>query len=193
MVEKKEIRGIACSIFQKEIEILIAQERITIPFEFIDSELHMKPLELKDVLKRKLKPQCLVCYGKCEPNLDQSPDNNNIIKTEGLNCVEIILGKELYRKLRRDGNFFLMPEWTLKWERIFKELLGLSDQALARQFMNEMHSNMLYVNTGIVPLPYETLKNISEYFDINVDVLNIDLTSLESTINKALNQKTNDD
>lgn len=187
MTEKKEIQGIACSIFQKEIEKLIEQKKINIPFEYLDSELHMKPQLLKEVLGNKLKPQCVVCYGKCEPNLDQNPGQNKIIKTEGLNCVEILLGRTLYRQLRKEGAFFLLPEWTHKWERVFKELLGLADSELARQFMNEMHTKMIYVNTGILPVPRETLNNIREYFAIPVEIIDIDLSELEKSIKTVIN------
>ncbi len=186
MQKGRKVHGLACSIFQKEIELLKQQGKINIPFEYIDSELHMKPLQLKEVLKSKIKPQCVLCYGKCEPNLDKNTKYHNVIKTEGLNCIEIILGNKLYRKLRAEGSFFLLPEWTHKWERIFKELLGLSDIELARQFMNEMHTKMIYVNTGILPIPHKTLIEIEAFFNIPVKVIDIKLDELEKTINFSI-------
>jgi hypothetical protein len=188
-----KVHGLACSIFQKEIELLKQQGKINIPFEYIDSELHMKPLQLKEVLKSKIKPHCVICYGKCEPRLDKNTLFNDIAKTEGLNCVEIILGNKLYRKLRAEGAFFLLPEWTHKWERIFKDLLGLSDIELAQQFMNEMHTKMIYVNTGIVPIPHKTLTEIEGYFNIPIEVIDIKLDELEKSINFSIKKLNNED
>lgn len=193
MTGKNKIEGIACSIFQREIEQLIEQRRVNLHFEYIDSELHMKPLELKKVLTNKLKPYCVMCYGKCEPNLDKNGHYKNVIKTEGLNCIEILLGKQLYRKLRAEGAFFLLPEWTHKWERIFKELLGLSDIDLAREFMHDMHTKMIYVNTNAMPIPSHTLNDIENYFDMPVEVLNIALDELERNINLSIKNLSDED
>jgi hypothetical protein len=103
-----------------------------------------------------------------------------------MNCVEIFLGRETYRKLRSEGVFFLLPEWTYKWERIFKELLGFSDQGVAREFMNEMHSRFIYVNTGVQPVPHEILRQISEYFNLPLEVIDIELIHLENAIRNSL-------
>lgn len=184
--------GIACSIFRNEIEFLIEKGRLNTPFTFVDSELHMEPTKLNLVLEELIRPNCLFCYGDCHSRMIQQENSGLIERVNGLNCVEIFLGKETYRKLRREGAFFLLPEWTLKWERIFKELLGFHDQNIARQFMNEMHKKLIYVNTGVHEVPQKTLEDISSYFLLPVEVIEIDLIHLEDAIKNGLKKLKNE-
>ncbi|OFX56909.1 MAG: hypothetical protein A2066_21295 [Bacteroidetes bacterium GWB2_41_8] len=178
--------GIACSIFKNEIEFLIEKGKLNTHFIYVDSELHMEPQKLNQVLEKLIRPDCLFCYGDCHSRMIQQENSGLIERVNGLNCVEIFLGKETYRELRREGAFFLLPEWTLKWERIFKELLGFHSQELAAQFMNEMHKKLIYVNTGVHEIPVKTLDDISKYFSMPVDVIEIDLIHLENAIKNGL-------
>lgn len=188
MDEKNINNGIACSIFKPEIELLISQGRINIGFTYVDSEFHMEPQELKKILEKLIKPGCLFCYGDCHSKMVENENSGLIERVEGLNCVEIFLGKEIYRKLRKEGAFFLLPEWTMKWERIFKDILGFKNKEIASQFMNEMHTKLIYVNTGVYEIPTQLLEEISAYFSMPVEVINIDLVHLENAIKKALNK-----
>lgn len=188
MVNSENPYAFACSIFKKEIEYLIEKGRLADNFKYIDSELHMKPQQLDKVLSKLVRPNCLLCYGDCHSGMTEQENRGDFTRIEGLNCVEIFLGKELYRKLRREGAFFLLPEWTCKWERIFKDLLGFNEQKLAIQFMNEMHKKFIFVDTGVTEVPGQILNSISEYFNLPVEILSIDLNNLETTIIEGLMQ-----
>ncbi len=190
MDKESQSTVIACSIFRHEIEFLIEKGKLNIPFTFVDSELHMNPQELNQVLEKLIRPDCLFCYGDCHSRMIQQENSGLIERVNGLNCVEIFLGKETYRKLRREGAFFLLPEWTLKWERIFKELLGFQEQKLAEQFMTELHKKLIYVNTGVHEVPFKTLEDISSYFSLPVEVIEIDLIHLENAIKSGLKKMT---
>lgn len=178
--------GIACSIFKNEIEFLIEKGKLNTHFIYVDSELHMEPQKLNQVLEKMIRPDCLFCYGDCHSRMIQQENSGLIERVNGLNCVEIFLGKETYRKLRKEGAFFLLPEWTLKWERIFKELLGFHSQELAGQFMNDLHKKLIYVNTGVYEVPVKILEDISRYFSMPVEVIEIDLIHLENAIKNGL-------
>lgn len=187
MKEPQKVSGIACSIFKKEIEFLVQCNKLPDTFNFIDSELHMKPQELSKVLSQFVDPNCLLCYGDCHSKIN---DHENRI--EGLNCIEVFLSKDRYRILRKQGAFFLLPEWTYKWERIFKELLGFNEQKLAAQFMNEMHTKFIYINTGVIEIPISILNDISLYFSLPVEVIDIDLIYLEDAIKNGLKRIENE-
>ena len=187
-----EIKAIACSIFRKEIEHLIAGGKISGDFTFLDSELHMEPKKLEQLIEKLINPGCLVCYGDCHSRMAEQELNGELSRIAGLNCVEIFLGRETYRKLRREGAFFLLPEWTHKWEHIFKDLLGFSEQNVAVEFMNEMHTKFIYVNTGVDQVPHDVLSAISSYFALPVEILDIDLIHLENAIKNGLKQMKNE-
>ncbi len=192
MTEHQRIEGIACSIFKNEIEFLIAKGKLTTAFSYVDSELHMQPKKLNEVLEKLIRPNCLICYGDCHSQMITQENAGLMARINGLNCIEIFLGKVTYRQLRAEGAFFLLPEWTCKWERIFKELLGFSNQSVARQFMNEMHTKFIYVNTGIQETPTEILRDISQYFELPIEVIDVDLVHLENAITDGLKRLQNE-
>ena len=185
-MRKDRVSIIACSIFRKEIEFLQASDQITGSFTYVNSDLHMNPQQLEKVLGKIAKPDCLLCYGACHPHMTEQQNEGLIHRVYGLNCCEIYLGTETYRKLRREGAFFLLPEWVQKWEHIFKKILGFSDSKLASEFMNEMHSKFIFINTGISPIPMDTLDAVSLYFSLPVEIINTDLVHLKNAIAEGL-------
>lgn len=186
MSNQAAISIIACSIFKKEIKSLIESGQLTGSFTFVTSDLHMVPQQLEKVLEKLITPGSMLCYGSCHSQMTEQQNKGYIHRLKGLNCCEIFLGRKTYQKLRAEGAFFLLPEWTMKWEHIFKELLGFSDSVLASEFMTEMHTKFIYLNTGISPIPIDTLEAISQYFSLPVEIIDIDLVHLKSAIAEGL-------
>jgi len=186
-------KGVACSIFKKEIQSLVDSRQLPDVFTFIDSEFHMYPQKLDAIIGAFDKTDCLFCYGDCHLHKNDISDSEHYSRINGSNCIEVFLGKEVYRKYRGEGAFFLLPEWTYKWERIFKELLGFSDPLLAKQFMNEMHSKLIYIDTGVYEIPNDELEAISTYFSLPVAVVTIDLKNLQIAITEGLKQLKNEE
>jgi len=185
-LENKISKGVACSIFRKEIEYLTELGKLNLEFSYLDSELHMQPRLLKQKIAKYSNSDCLHCFGDCHQFIAEQAMAGEISKVKGMNCVEIFLGKKDYHRLRAEGSFFLLPEWTLKWERIFKELLGFGEKELAAEFMNEMHSKLVYIDTAVYEIPYSTLNDISDYFNLPLEILHINLSQLEKTIKNEL-------
>lgn len=185
-------QGVACSIFRKEIEWLIDAGRLNMHFRFVDSELHMNPQKLDLELAKELNPGCLLCFGECHGRIVQQEQLGKIDRVFGLNCIEIFLGRETYRRHRKEGAFFLLPERTMKWERVFKELLGFNNQTLATQFMTEMHSKLIYINTGVIEIPVVELSAIAQYFSLPVEIIDIDLIHFENAIKTGIKRLQNE-
>lgn len=184
MKSKKTAKiGIACSIFRKEIESLQKQKLINIPFKYIGSMLHMKPEVLDNRLKeatekeRQNRDAIVLVYGDCCPHMHELETDEHIVRVCGLNCYEILLGSDLYRRLRSEGAFFLMPEWTLRWREVFQHHLGLEGDN-ARSFMKEMHTKLIYLDTGLFPVPESHLDEISGYTGLPVEIMQVSLDQL---------------
>jgi Protein of unknown function (DUF1638) len=111
-------RGIACSVFKAEIESLKARGRVALDFDYLDSMLHMDSGGLRGSMDASVEAAAgggvLLAYGECHPFMDAYAGDPGIRRTEGVNCVEILLGPERYARMRREGAFFFMPEWTLR-------------------------------------------------------------------------------
>lgn len=167
---------ISCSIFRSELQTLQKRGDLDIPVRFLPSMLHLDPQKLErrlsDLLEetRKSARQVLLLYGDCHPAMHDQEILPGVARIKGLNCPEILLGKDDYRNLLKEGVFFLMPEWTVRWREIFEDELGLIGD-VARDLMGEMHTRLLYLDTGIMPIPEKHLRAISEYTGLSWDVI----------------------
>lgn len=182
---------IACSIFKKEIESLKMDKLKGDSIEYLDSMLHMTPKLLDKKMEYSVKKEIdkgnkvAIIYGECHACMNKLEADLMTKRIKGMNCIEIFLGKEQYRMLRKEGAFFLLPEWCERWREVFEKQLGLNIEN-AHTFMQEMHSKLLYIDTGITPVPDSTLKEISAYTGLPYSILPISLLQLEQSINNLL-------
>jgi hypothetical protein len=186
-----DIIGISCAILKDEINGLIAQGKIHIPFDYVDSMLHMHPSKLNGCLNKIIDHhlsrdrRIVLVYGDCCPHMNKITENPNVTRTAGINCCEILLGKKVYRQHVKEGAFFLMPEWALRWKEIFSHELGFS-QEVALDMMNELHKSGIYLNTGCCPIPQTELDTFSDYCNLPVEVMHVSLDLLLDTINTTI-------
>ena len=159
---------LSCSVFQREIEALRASGRIDMPVRFLGSMLHMAPDRLQVRVEAAMDEERargglpILAYGDCCPRMVDLDSQAGVARTRGLNCCEVILGRERYRSLRKEGVFFVMPEWALRWREVFQSELGLSGE-VASSFMRDMHTRLLYVDTGLMPVPETHLAELSAF------------------------------
>ena len=168
------IRLLSCGIFKEEYQLLPPDLRLRLAPVFLDSMLHMDPEKLDAMLGNFLqglggKP-AVISFGDCCPHMQELGSVACVARTRGVNCCEIYLGRERYRKLCREQTFFLMPEWAMRWERVVKKELGLADRQLARDFMAQSMSKAMYIDTGIIPIPEAELAAFSDHTGLAVSI-----------------------
>lgn len=190
--KKKLSICICCGVLEKEIRRIFADEELDIELLVLSSDFHMKPAKLSgvmgDVLRSIDTKPVLAVYGDCHPEIKKMQTDGDILKLKGVNCVELLLGSELYHKYRKGGTFFFLPEWTLRWKDLFIDQLGFDDQKTAGDFFNDMHSRFIYIDTGIIPVPQKTLDEISHYLSISIEVIHINLDQLKKNILSTLEE-----
>ena len=186
----EKVRVLCCGIFGRELGSIDPGLRDRIEPEFLDSMLHMRPALLDERLGGRLdsgdSSRTLVIYGDCCPHMREFCSGAGRARTYGINCIEISLGSERYRELRRRGAFFLMAEWLGRWKEIFAFELGLSDPELARTFMQDSASSLVYVDTGCVPVPVAALEEVATYLGLPYVVETCGLGNIEKAIAEAL-------
>lgn len=171
---------IACSIFKYELEKMDQMLDITIPISFYDSYLHLFPDELSNVLTEQVEnrlkkdQKVLLICGDCHPFMKEMSERKNVNKLPGCNCVEILIGRELRRKLTREGAFFLLPEWTVRWKEIFKELLELPPEHI-KSLLHEQHKKFIYLDTGVLSVPYKEIEECAAFFNLPYDIMKISI------------------
>ncbi len=110
-----------------------------------------------------------------------------VYRVKGMNCPDVLLGPEKYRSLRKQGAFILLPEWTLRWKEIFQTELGL-DEHVAKDFMQEMHTKLIYLDTGSMPVPTDHLNEFSDYAGLDYEVLQTASNHIQIAINEAIDR-----
>jgi hypothetical protein len=181
---------IACSIFRRELEQFQAEGRTALSMRYLDSMLHMQPERLQERVQALLAEHLarggdvVLVYGDCCPRMLDYQQLPGVARTAGINCCEILLGRERYRALRREGAFFLMPEWALDWRRAFHDALGPRKET-ARMLMRDMHTRLVYLDTGLVPAPERELEEIAEYTGLPVERMAVTLDALLAALQDA--------
>ena len=182
---------ICCSVFRAEVESLCQAHWPDLKLNFLPSMLHMHPerlaLSIEFALDDELKQghRVVLIYGDCCARMTALEAMPGVVRTCGKNCCELLLGPGEYRRLSHEGAFFLIPEWARRWKTIFSKELGLNqDNAIG--LMQEMHRKLVYLDTGLEPVPEEVLKKCAEYCGLPVEVRPISLEFLHASIEDAL-------
>jgi len=153
----------------------------------------MYPKELQELLDIKIKEystfKIVLVFGDCHARMVDYEKNKNIVRTPGINCCEIFLGTAMYKKIRREGAFILLPEWSVRWEEIFKDYLGFKTSQQIQPFMNELHKKLVYVNTGYNEKNNQLLNEISDFMGLPLEIHNSSIDELEKTVLKLLSEE----
>lgn len=183
---------LSCGIFARELECLDPELLGLIEPRFLDSMLHMRPALLEERLSARLAEEpgrpTVLLYGDCCPRMEWQAWGPKRTRTAGVNCIEILLGRQRYAELRREGAFFFMAEWLARWREIFGQELGFADPELARGFMQESASKLVYVDTGCAEFPAAELETIGRYFGLPWSVERPGLSFLESALRASLGE-----
>ena len=185
----KDILAVCCGIFRDELTAL-APRSPRLKTVFADSMLHMRPDLLQDRIDALLESfpagKVLFVYGDCTPRIVELCRRPGFAKTAGINCCEIMLGRTEYRRLRKEGHFFFLPEWTLRWREVFERELGFAGGRGAGEMLREVHSRLLYLDTGVMPVPTSVLDEIGRDLGLPMSVLRVGIGHLEASVAAAL-------
>ncbi len=185
----KKISVVCCSVVRREVESILANDFPELETIFLDSMLHMHPEKLGKTLEKtleKLNSPALIIYGDCSPEIHSIENRHICARTPGINCCDLILGQKRYRSNRNERSFLLLPEWTSRWKQVFQQELGFHNAELAQAFMHEHSSSIKYLDTGLIPVPEQTLREISDFFAMPVLIEKSDMVNLRTIIGEAL-------
>jgi hypothetical protein len=161
------------------------------PLLFPDSMLHMRPGLLADTLdgvvtrELSLGRRVVLVYGDCCARMAELEGRPGVARTRGNNCCELLLGHDAYLRRARGGAFFLLPEWIGRWREVFEKELGLTREN-ARDLMGDMHRTLVYLDTGIMPVPVVDMADCAEYCGLPWEVLPVSLEHLRDVVGDAL-------
>ena len=129
---------LGCGILRKEVEFLIRVNGWPLDTQWLDSSLHINfekmAHELQTGILRNKGREIAVFYGCCHPRMDDILENAHLFRTEGQNCVEMLLGREMFMRELSDGAFFLLEDWTLRWDEVMGTTFGHKPEVVKEIF-----------------------------------------------------------
>ncbi|PIQ27044.1 hypothetical protein COW36_03200 [bacterium (Candidatus Blackallbacteria) CG17_big_fil_post_rev_8_21_14_2_50_48_46] len=183
-----------CGILKKEVHFLIKKNNWPVETLLLNSALHCDLKKLKQALTGVLKKQqahpLIVFYGTCHPQMDQILTEGHTFRTQGQNCVEILLGPEQFQSELAKGAFFLLEDWAQRWQEISAKALGTTKPEIIREIYHE--SGIKYLLAIKTPcsgdFSHEAQK-IAELLKIPARWMNVDLKHLEQILQNVVEQK----
>lgn len=181
---------IVCSVLAREVQSFLSRDYPGAEELYLDSVLHIYPQKLHKTIDAALaareKRKCVLIYGDCNAHMKVMSQKPNCIRTEAVNCGELLLGRELYRSYRNEKAFLFLPEWTERWRKIFQQELGFAEPSLAQDFMRENQRSLVYLDTGLIPVPRQHLQEIAEFFNMSVKAVAVSNEHLRQSVKSAV-------
>lgn len=180
---------LGCGILKKEIGFLIEKNRWPIDTRFLDSALHVSfgrlSTALEGAIEKSAGRDVVVFYGACHPLIDTILAAAGTHRTEGQNCVEILLGHEEFTRELSAGAFFLMEDWVLRWDSIIRQSLG-DNLEVRREIFRSAHSHFLALRTPCSGDFLAEAEAIGDSLGLPVRVLDVSLDVLERELSRTL-------
>lgn len=140
-----------CGILQHEVRFLIAKNNWPVDTLFFDSALHCEfdklAHRLTTGLARHADRELVVFYGSCHPLMDRMLAEAHTFRTEGQNCVDMLLGNALFTRELLQGGFFLLEEWARRWEYIVTKSFGTKNWEVIREMFGGDRKYLLCLRT----------------------------------------------
>jgi hypothetical protein len=131
---KNRLLLLGCGILKKEVDFLIQKNGWPLETLFLDSALHVDfnrlSKSLTSALARHRGENVIVFYGTCHPLMEQMLAESKTFRTRGQNCVEMLLGHDLFTQELANGAYFLLEDWARRWEHILTKTFNTKNQDL---------------------------------------------------------------
>lgn len=140
---------IGCGVLADEVRAVITDLAVPVTARFLPARLHVRLGRLERGLAQALavSPEpATVVYGACHPRMDDIVAANGARRTPGQNCLEILLGPELFAEHLQAGAYFLLAHWAGDWEWMVQESFGPYPDVV-REIFQVSHRYLLGVRT----------------------------------------------
>lgn len=185
---------VGCGILHKEVDYLIKKNGWNIETQYLASALHNYFDKLYNQLDGALDQddnngrQTIVFYGACHPRIDKILDKHRTLRTEGQNCIVMLLGYEKFMAELEKGAYFLLEDWALTWEPMITQAFG-SNVTVIREIFHSSHKLMIAIRTPCSNDFTAAAEKAAAFVDLPLVWLDADLSHLETVIADAIARK----
>ena len=192
-MSQRRLLLVGCGILQVEVRCLIAANAWPVDVAFLPSALHIDfdKLEhsLSGALARYAERDVVVFYGCCHPRMEQLLKPARAVRTVGQNCVEMLLGPEVFTQELTNGAFFLLEEWARDWHHIVTRSFGTSRIEVIRDMFKGDRNYLLALRTPCSGVFAAEARAAAELVDLPLRWRDVTLEHLESVLRDAFEQK----
>ena len=180
-------RCISCSSLGEELCAIFAEEDLPVEQFIIDSSLHSYPERLAAAIQDTLDEDVsdsfptFLAFGDCHPGIEDQARRPFTVRLNAVNCIQALLGEETHQRLSEEGALFLLPNWVDQFRQILLQDTCLTEEMLA-EFMQEFHKKLVYLDTGLIPVPEEKLQDLADYFGLPYEVHPTSLDNLRDLV-----------
>lgn len=152
IVSEKPVVMVGCGILHKEVNFLIQKNGWNVETQFLASSLHNYFDRLYSELNEALAEddaqgrETVVFYGACHPRIDDILTTHHTHRTQGQNCIVMLLGFEVFMEELSKGAYFLVEDWALTWEPMLTECFG-KNVTVVREIFGSSHKMIMGLRT----------------------------------------------
>jgi len=187
----KPMLMVGCGILHKEVDYLVEKNAWNVETQFLHSSLHnyfdRLYQELDGTLDRddQAGRQTVVFYGACHPRIDSILDKHHTLRTQGQNCIVMLLGYEKFMEELGKGAYFLLEDWALTWEPMITECFG-NNLAVIREIFHSSHKYIVAIRTPCSTDFTAAAEKAAAFVDLPLVWMDADLAHLESVLAEAI-------
>lgn len=182
---------VGCGILHKEVDSLIQKNGWQVETQFLASSLHNYLDKLSSELNQALAfneqngRETLVFYGSCHPLMDKILQQHHTLRTQGQNCIVMLLGYERFMEELGKGAYFLLEDWALTWEPMITRAFG-KNQAVVREIFHASHQFIIAIRTPCSTDFTAAAEAAARFVDLPLRWMDADLNHLESVLADAI-------
>ncbi|MBU0622331.1 MAG: DUF1638 domain-containing protein [Gammaproteobacteria bacterium] len=182
---------LGCGILRKEVEYLIRKNGWSLDTDWLDSALHIDlealAAALQSGIQRNRGREVVVLYGCCHPRMDDMLTDAQLIRTQGQNCVEILLGHETFMRELEAGTFFLLEDWALRWDEVIGKTFGGKPEVV-KEIFALTSTSLLCLRTPCSGDYTQAANAAGEKVGLPVRWMDVGLEHLEAVLKQAMQQ-----
>ena len=110
------------------------------------------------------------------------------LRTQGQNCVAMLLGEDEFNRELMNGAFFLLEDWVLRWDKVMLKTFGTNIDII-RDIFHDQHRYLLALRTPCSEDYSADAMRISEMLALPLQWRDVDLNRLECTLQDAIQRK----
>jgi hypothetical protein len=182
---------VGCGILHKEVDALVRKNGWNVETRFLDSALHNYLDKLSTELNAALNTseqegrESVVFYGSCHPLMERILEQHHTVRTQGQNCIVMLLGYERFMAELSRGAYFLLEDWALTWEPMITKCFG-PNPSVIREIFHSSHKLMIAIRTPCSGEFTAAAETAARFVDLPLEWMDVDLAHLESVLADAI-------